>query len=354
MAAGSDCGIWGASRVTRNNEIELFLSAHGWKGSARSPLAGDASARRYERIRGPLGAAILMDVPPEYGLAVKPVVDVTRWLRREGFSAPEILEADTSCGLLLIEDLGDDLLIRLCEQNPGREAELYMAAVDLLVDLQTRPPPGEDGGWHLPPYDMGTMMREALFLVEWYLPAATGRFVSEKIKFEFEQLATAAFAPVLEAAPVVVLRDYHAENLIWLPERIGHARVGLLDFQDALFGHPAYDLISLLEDARRDTGPEISANMLARYIATSGADPEAFAAAASILAAQRNLKIMGLFTRLCKRDAKPRYLTFLPRVWQHLQRDLSHPALAGLAAWVSENVPAPGPEQRDQIQRSGQ
>ena len=340
--------------MNRNKEIELFLDSHGWKGAIRAPLAGDASARRYERVRGPRGAAILMDVPPVCGLNVEPVLAVTRWLRSEGFSAPEIFEADTSRGLLLVEDLGDDLFMRLCEQDPGREAVLYMAAVDLLVELQTRPPPGENGGWNLPPYDMGTMMREARLLVEWYLPAATWQIVPDEIKHEFEELAAVAFAPVLETGHVVVLRDYHAENLIWLPERSGHARIGLLDFQDALLGHPAYDLISLLEDARRDTGIELRTKMIARYVAKSGTEPEAFAAAAHILAAQRNLKIMGLFTRLCRRDAKPRYLECLPRVWQHLQQDLSHPALAGLAVWVSRHVPAPGAEQRNRIRQGGQ
>jgi aminoglycoside/choline kinase family phosphotransferase len=138
-----------------------------------------------------------------------------------------------------------------------------------------------------------------------------------------------------------VLRDYHAENLIWLPRRAGHARVGMLDYQDMLLGHPAYDLVSLLEDARRDTSPELRAAMLARYLAWSGAEPEAFAAAAHTLAAQRNLKILGLFTRLCRRDGKPRYLAHLPRVWGHLSRDLAHPALAPLAAFVARHLPAP-------------
>ena len=142
---------------------------------------------------------------------------------------------------------------------------------------------------------------------------------------------------------MAVLRDYHAENLIWLPGRAGHARVGMLDYQDVLIGHPAYDVVSLLEDARRDTGESLRAAMRARYLAASGADPDAFGEAASLLAAQRNLKIVGLFTRLARRDGKPRYLAHLPRVWAHLRRDLAHPSVAPLAAWVARHLPPPEP-----------
>ena len=159
--------------------------------------------------------------------------------------------------------------------------------------------------------------------------------------------------PVAAAPPVPVLRDYHAENLIWLPRRRGHARVGMLDYQDMLVGHPAYDLVSLLEDARRDIAAALRAAMLARYLERSGADPEAFAAAAHVLAAQRNLKILGLFTRLCRRDGKPRYLGYLPRVWAHLARDLAHPALAPLAAFVARHVPAARAEVRARIEAGG-
>ena len=226
-----------------------------------------------------------------------------------------MLGADPARGLVLLEDLGDDLFARLCARDPRREPELYAAAVDLLADLQRRPPPGADGGWAPPPYDLAFLLREARLVLEWYLPAATGRAVPDDLAAEYEALAAAALAPVLAAPPVAVLRDYHAENLIWLPGRAGHARVGMLDYQDMLLGHPAYDLVSLLEDARRDTSPALRAAMRARYLAASGAEPEAFGHAAAVLAAQRNLKILGLFTRLARRDGKPRYLGHLPRVW---------------------------------------
>lgn len=326
--------------MTRDADIRAFLAREGWGTAERRPLAGDASLRRYERLRRGGVPAILMDVPPASGLAVGPFLAVTAWLRAAGLSAPEVLAADEPRGLLLLEDLGDALFAVVCAAEPARTDELYAAAVDVLADLQRLDPPGAGGGWAPPPYDLAFLMREARLLVEWYLPAATGCPVPEDVAAEFDALAEAAFAAV--AAPrVPVLRDYHAENLIWLPERRGQARVGLLDYQDMLHGAPAYDLVSLVEDARRDTSPELRAAMAARYVARSGADAEAFAAEAAVLAAQRNLKIVGLFTRLCRRDGKARYLGLLPRVWAHLERDLRHPALAPLRAFVARHAPAP-------------
>jgi aminoglycoside/choline kinase family phosphotransferase len=291
--------------------------------------------------------AILMDVPPASGLDVLPFHAVTGWLRGGGFSAPEILAADRGRGLVLLEDFGDDLFALLCAADPSREAGLYAAAVDLLADVQRLPPPAAE--WTPPTYDMTVLMREARLFVEWYLPAATGCPVPDDVADEFEALATAAFAPV-DVHAVPILRDYHAENLIWLPDRHGHARVGLLDYQDMLVGHPAYDLAALLGDARRDVSPELRAAMLARYAARSGVDPDAFAEAAAVLAAQRNLKIMGLFTRLCRRDGKPRYLGYLPRVWKLLIDDLARSPLAGLRAFVARHAPPPEPATRARIE----
>jgi aminoglycoside/choline kinase family phosphotransferase len=327
--------------MTRDAVIKTFLDRHGWQDAVRSPLAGDASARRYERLRRASGPAILMDMPPGSGLDPRPYLAVADWLRAGGFSAPEILAAEPESGLVLIEDLGDDLLAVLCDREPDRAEALYSAAVDVLADLQARPLPGADAGWAPPPYDMAFLMREVRLVPEWYLPAATGRAVSGDLVAEYDTLCQAALEAIPATAPAVVLRDFHAENLIWLPDRAGIARIGILDFQDMLIGHPAYDLVSLLEDARRDTSPDLRAALTARYLARSGAEPEAFLQAAATLSAQRNLKILGLFTRLCRQDAKPRYLDFLPRVWRHLERDLAHPALADLRAFVSHNVPAP-------------
>jgi aminoglycoside/choline kinase family phosphotransferase len=333
--------------MTRADEIAAFLAGEGWGEAERSPLAGDASARRYERLRRGGARAMLMDVPPASGLDVLPFLAVTDWLRAAGFSAPAILATDSTRGLVLLEDLGDDLFALLLRQDPSREPALYAAAIDLVADLQRLPPPAAD--WIPPPYDMAVLMREARLFVEWYLPAAAGCPVPGEVDAEFDALARTAFAPV-DLPTVPILRDYHAENLLWLPERKGHARVGMLDYQDMLVGHPAYDLASLLEDARRDVPPDLRSTMLARYAARTGTAPEAIADATAILAAQRNLKIMGLFTRLCRRDGKPRYLAYLPRVWAHLARDLAHPPLAPLAAFVARHAPAPEPAVRARIE----
>ncbi len=328
--------------MSRSDEISAFLAREGWGWAERTPLAGDASARRYERLRRGFSRAILMDMPPESGLDVRPFLAVTAWLRAGRFSAPEVLAADRSRGLALLEDLGDNLFATLCAGQPLREPGLYGAAVEALAELQRRPPPGDDVGWTPPPYDLAFLLREVRLVPEWYIPAATGAPLPGDLAAEYDALAEALLTPVA-VQTVPVLRDYHAENLLWLPRRRDRARVGLLDYQDMLVGHPAYDLASLLEDARRDTSPELRQAMLTLYLDLTGADPEAFGAAASLLAAQRNLKILGLFTRLCRRDGKPRYLAYLPRVWEHLVRDLAHPTLAPLAAFVNRHVPAPKP-----------
>lgn len=332
--------------MSRDVEIRDFLAAAGWTDAERLPLAGDASARRYERLRRGGTRAILMDVPPVSGLVVGPFLAVDRWLRAAGLSAPEVIEADEGRGLVLLEDLGDDLFARILAARPDREGALYAEAVDLLAHLQGLPPPA--GQWSPPPYDLEFLQREARLLVEWYLPATTGAPVAPDLAAEFEALTAAALGPVA-VERVAVYRDYHAENLLWLPERAGRARIGLLDFQDMLIGHPAYDLVSLLADARRDVPHELAQAMEARYVARTGAEPEAFAAAARTLSAQRNMKIVGLFTRLCRRDGKARYLDLLPRVWGHLVADLSHPTLAPLARFLSMHVPAPEPAVRARI-----
>ena len=327
--------------MSRGAATAAFLDGAGWGAATRAPLAGDASARRYERLALGGRTAILMDVPPESGLRTEPFLAVDAWLRDGGFSAPEILAADPEAGLALLEDLGDDLYARLCDAAPGREAELYAAAVDVLADIQRLPPPS--GDWTPPPYDRAFLMREVGLVPEWYLPAATGVAPSPALVVEYDALCGAALAPVADVRAAPVLRDYHAENLLWLPGRPGSARVGLLDFQDMLHGHPAYDLVSLLEDARRDVPAALRTALTDRYLARTGADRAAFLLAAATLSAQRNLKILGLFTRLCRRDGKPRYLAHLPRVWAHLARDLSHPGLAPLNAFVARHVPAPEP-----------
>jgi hypothetical protein len=322
-----------------------FLRQAGWGEAHVLPLAGDASNRRYDRVTGgPGGAgAVLMDAPEERGEDVRPFIAVTGYLRGRGLSAPEILFADPSRGFLLLEDLGDDLFARICATRPAAEAGLYQAAVDVLAYLGEGPPPDRMGDFELPPYDAEMLTREAMLALEWWRPAATGRTPSADMLAEFRGMIETALADVAVVRSALVLRDYHAENLIWLPDRAGVARVGMLDYQGVMRGHAAYDLASLLEDARRDTAQPLRDAMIERYLAATGAPREEFLSAYATLAAQRNLKILGLFARLWRRDGKPGYLGLLPRVWDHLMRDLAHPRLAPIRDFVEARLPPPDP-----------
>lgn len=304
-------------------ERDEFLDRHGFAGATRTALAGDASARRYERVCGGPRPAILMHCPPQIGIA--PFLAIASWLRRHRLSAPEILAVDAQSGRVLLEDLGDDLFRRVLACG-GDERALYEAAVDLLLFLQTCPPPAD-----LPAYDDAWLLREVALLPEWYAPAAP----AGDYRAIWQDLLPQARA----GADGFVYVDYHADNLLWLPEREGHARIGLLDFQDARLGPPAYDLVSLLEDARRDVPPDLAAAMLGRYLAARPElEPQAFRAAYALLGAQRNCKILGLFARLARRDGKAAYLALLPRVAGHLARDLAHPVLAPLRAWCDRHL----------------
>lgn len=324
--------------------IDRFLSDAGWDLAKRSNLAGDASNRSYDRLVSHGKNAVLMNAPPGKGEDIQPFVQVTELLLKNGFSAPSVLAQDAENGLLLLEDFGDDLYARLCASNGALEQKLYSVAVDVLVALRRGPTP--EG---LPPYNMAVYLREARLLTEWYLPAATGFDVNAEVSREFDGLISDACQQVLSEVPVTVLRDYHSENLLWLPDRTGIARVGLLDYQDALAGHPAYDLVSLLEDARRDTSAELQREMIAHYIVALGVDAEEFQTAYNILGMQRNIKIIGIFARLGLRDGKAGYLDYLPRVWAHLQRDLTDPVLSKLRDWVACHVPEPTRAVQDRI-----
>ncbi|WP_374466101.1 aminoglycoside phosphotransferase family protein [Ferrovibrio sp.] len=310
-----------------------FLVQAGWGTASRAQLAGDASFRKYERLRLNNQPAVLMDAPPPHE-DVRPFLKIARLLLQHGYSAPRILAEDADHGFLLLEDLGDDLYARLIRQGSA-ELPLYEAAVDFLLDLHRHAAPAD-----LAPYDEARLIDETALFTDWYLPARTGRDTPETQRREFQMLWQALAPEVCQPQRILVLRDFHAENLIWLPQRSGAARVGLLDFQDAVAGHPAYDLVSLLEDARRDVAPELAEAMLQRYIAGSGFDAASFRRAYAILGAQRNLRIIGIFTRLWKRDGKPHYQAFMPRMWRLVERDLAHPALADLRRWIDETVPA--------------
>lgn len=323
--------------TSRDQLIEQFIATTDWAGAVRKPLAGDASNRRYERLERGGETAVLMDAPREKGEDVRPFVRIARFLTAQGLSAPEILAQDEAHGFLLLEDLGDDLFARVIPRAPELEVPLYDAATDVLVALHRATPP--EG---LATYDTEVMLDMASLAYKWYLGPTLGEDTAAEAAFR------QAFAPVLEAhdsaTRVLIQRDYHAENLLWLPQREGSARVGLLDFQDAMTGHPAYDLVSVLQDARRDVPLEIEAQMIRRYVAATGTDDAAFRAAYAVLGVQRNLRILGVFGRLCLVNGKPHYIDFIPRVWAFIIRNLRHPDLAPVAAMILNDLPAPTPD----------
>jgi aminoglycoside/choline kinase family phosphotransferase len=305
-----------------------FLARHGWGGARIAPLAGDASFRRYFRVHNGDATAVLMDAPPDKEDS-RPFFAIGGHLHDLGFSAPQPIASDYAQGLFLLEDFGDDRVGPVLAREPARERAVYEQAVDILAALHGRPAPA------IAPYLEPELLREARLFPDWYLPAVG---TPEAPGFD------AAWAPlwpaVLGGPPVLVLRDYHADNLMIL-DRPGLRGLGLLDYQDALAGHPAYDLVSLLQDVRRIVSPELENAMLARYFAARvGIDEAAFRTAYDILGAQRNIKILGVFTRLYVRDGKAAYPAFHPRLWELVSRNLERPALALVAGWFAAHVPA--------------
>lgn len=323
-----------AASMTPPDYAPVFLASCGWEGAEILPLAGDASFRRYFRVVKGGRSAVLMDAPPPHE-DPRPFVAVAEWLASRGLSAPEILARDLDKGLLLLGDFGDWRLREFLDKDPARETELYELATDVLVHLHQHGP--MDG---LRPHGLDQWLEELNLFTEWYCPAV-GLEVDEAA---YRAAWIETLKPVSQdgLGPVTVLRDYHAENVMLVRDREGIARFGLLDFQDAVAGHPAYDLASVLEDARRDVPPSIERAMIDRYIAAAG-HGDTFERAYWVLAAQRNTRILGVFTRLWKRDNKPQYTQFQPRMWGLLERDLAHPGLDPIRDWFDANV---GPEHR--------
>jgi N-acetylmuramate 1-kinase len=354
----------------REAERRSFLAAAGLAAARRQALPGDASTRRYERLFPAAGPSlILMDQPPAVearpcppmatdeeraalgynALArlaagrVEAFVACAGYLRGLGLSAPRVFASDAAAGLAVLEDLGDDLYARLIEGGMD-EAPLYEAAVDALVVLHAQAPPatleGNGASWPLLTYDALALKTGGDLFLEWLPRLQPGLGFGRHAADEWEAIWAPVRARGAAGASVFCHRDYHAENLIWLPRRPGAARVGLLDFQDALHAHPAWDLSMLLHDARRDVAADLEAAALRRYLAArAGVDAETFVADFHALGALNIVRILGLFARLVARDGKPRYRAFMPRLWTYLDRCLEEPAPPGLAAWLGRHVP---------------
>jgi len=361
----SGYGVW-ITRLERLRAARALVDAAGFGPARRRRIKGDASTRSYERLALSGTSVILMNAPPRpdgppvknglsYGAIahlaenMRPYVAIARFLRDKGFSTPEIIAADIESGLLLIEDLGNKGIVS--GDPPAAIEERYAAAIDVLVALHTlelpaKLPVAPRLEYALPTYDFDAYLIEVELLLDWYLPMREAALPADA-RIQFETLWQAALKEIVDAPKTWALRDFHSPNLLWLPERRGIARIGLLDFQDAVLGSHAYDVASLLMDARAEVSEAVELALLSRYAVgrssrNSPFDPATFARHYVTLGAQRTTKILGIFARLDRRDGKPEYLKHLPRVWRYLTRALAHPSLAALKAWYEEHVPPPG------------
>ena len=320
---------------------DQFLQQAGWGDAQRNFLAGDASDRSYDRLRRGDQTAVLMDSPP--GKADDPAdfLAIAAHLSGLGLSAPKCLAQNLSTGFLLLEDLGDGVFARLLQQDVKLENSLYSVATSVLGHLQAAPPP--TGLADLSAQDWA---EAACFALDWYRFAVTGDRVETR---DFVAALSEAMILYADGPRVLILRDFHAENLLWLPDRPGLARVGLLDFQLAQLGQPGYDLVSLLQDARRNVSRETETAMQRQFLQQTGGSEESFRPSYATLGAQRALRILGIFARLCLQGGKPGYLALLPRVWGQLQRNLTAPELAPLAAICAKLLPPPSPDALEKI-----
>ncbi len=364
---GSESWTW---RLHRVQDMFDFLGAQPeWDDASVSYLQGDASVRAYARLTGGAQPALLMDWPRQpdgppirnglpYSRIARLAEDVTAFaaidgiLRANGCCAPAIYGQELQIGLMLTEDFGDHVFGQRVTNGAPLD-DMWQAATDVLVHLRSIrgeaiehiKVPGQPA--HLVPlYDRTAMTIETELLTGWYWPMLNGASAPADVHAAFADAWSPLFDEVLAHEPHLVLRDYHSPNLLWLPDRGPDAKhkVGLIDFQDAVRGHPAYDLVSLLQDARLDVPACLEARLLQRYCDMARSqdlhfDADAFALAYAVLGAQRNTKILGIFARLWKRDGKPQYLRHIPRLWQYLERDLTHPGLAALKSWYDTHIP---------------
>jgi len=356
-----------AAQVARFKALRQFLTDAGYADAKRQRMAGDASTRSYARLIRDDGVVILMNSPrrpdgpaiydgKSYSAAVhlaedvKPFVAIANGLRERGFSAPSIHHADLDAGFLITEDFGSAGFI---EGDPPRPiAERYQAAADMLAALHREALPeilplAPQITYAIPIFDTDALLVEAGLMLEWYLPDR-GAEPTNNMRAEFVMMWRDLLSKPAAAPKNWVLRDFHSPNLIWLGERSDIARVGIIDFQDAVLGPAAYDLVSLLQDARVDVPESLELALLTRYIKARRAaddrfDPAGFAELYALMSAQRNTRLLGTFARLNRRDGKPQYLRHLPRIWTYLNRSLAHPALSRAREWYSANVPPPVP-----------
>jgi tRNA threonylcarbamoyl adenosine modification protein YjeE len=351
-----------AARAERITQVRKFLDESGYGEAKRERMQGDASTRIFERLMLDGQTMILMNAPPRpdgppirdgksYSAIAHlaentvPYVAVAGALLERNLSAPVILHADTTLGLVIMEDLGDD---RVVAGDPPAPIEArYQAALDVLISLHRRRLPDilSSFDYELPQYDLDAFLIEVELLLDWYLVHARAP-TTEGRRGIFLSLWREALLPAVEAPATWVLRDFHSPNLLWLPGRHDVSRIGIVDFQDAVLGPPAYDVASLLQDARVNVPEPLEVALLSRYVRARQNDDRRFDASEfallySTMAAQRATKVLGIFARLNQRDGKPQYLRHIPRIWRYLQRSLEHPDLAPLRAWYEANVPAP-------------
>ena len=313
----------------RDIAIAAFLDQSRWQDWTRTPLAGDASARRYLRLSNGQQSVILMDAPAQNGESTTPFAQIATFLTEHGFAAPAVLQHDPENGLLLLSDLGRTDYVQWLNHHPDAESDLYNAAADILLKLETVDPPQNLN--RMTP-DIGAEMVDII-----------GTYYSKSQTADLSRAVRTALAEFAPEANVLALRDYHAENLIWRDKETGNDCVGLLDFQDAFIAPCGYDLASLLRDARRDVSPIVVQETISYFAARTSAETD-FHTAVACLGIQRNLRILGVFARLATDMGKQRYLQFMPRVWGHIIEDLNTPPLAALKQAVMDTVPAPTPE----------
>ena len=322
--------------IDRDSLAAVFLQNAGWGGARRLPLAADASFRSYERVMKGGHRAVLMNAPPPEE-DVREFSKIAQHLLKHGYSAPRIFFEDSDLGFMLLEDLGDNTFSSLLDRG-ANEDELYLLATDFLIELHSR------GSAvilrELPEYTQDLLLREAELFTTWYLPEILGVPLSEAAKQSYTIAWQSVLTEALKVPSTMVLRDFHVDNLIRLDERTGLAACGLLDFQDALVGPITYDLVSLLEDARRDVSETIQTEMKIHYLDSFPLlDDNTFLGSMAVLGAQRHAKVIGIFTRLFRRDGKPNYIKHIPRVWRLLENCCLHPILEPIKQWLDRRVP---------------